>query len=216
MTTGEIKTYISYLVDDLQMTYFTSAQLLRFINQSLREAQKLLCLAGQNYYVKEAYRQTVANQKDYILPCNTLYIHRIELRQGSGTNIDRQTLSSITLNQQDNYSTFAQPVGFFLERNYLILCPIPQDATKQIYMWYTPLVDEVSSDSDIPNLPLEYHEYLAQKAASLCFVKDDRSMDNMLPVLKETEERLKAAAIERVQSHGSKVVTQGGRYLGAF
>lgn len=216
MTLVQIREYISYLVDDLEMTYFTPTQLNVFINQSLKEAQKLLTLAGNNWYVKLVSRATVQQQRDYMLPCNCLYIHRLELRQGTGTNVDRQVLSRITLNQQDDFATYAEPIGFYLEKDYLILCPIPQDNTKTMYMWVTTMVDDVSADSDVPNIPPEYVEYLAQKAASLCFVKDDRQMDNILPVFTETEKRLKAAAIERIQSQASSVVVTHGNGLISF
>lgn len=210
MTTGEIITYMSYLVDDLELGYFTQPQMLRFLNQSLREAQKLLCLAGNNWYVKVSTRDVVANQRDYMLPCDFLYLHRLELRTPANgitpNNYDRQVLDSITINQQDNFSTYAQPIAFYLEKNYLILTPIPQNADFTMWLWWSKMVDEVTQDSDVPDIPTEYVEYLAQKATSLCFVKDDRAMDNILPVFIETEKRLKAAAIERAQNQASRVV----------
>jgi len=212
MTLGELQTYVSYLVDDLDFGYFTKPQLTRFLNQSLRETQKLLCLAGENYYVKLSRRLQVANQRDYKLPCNTLYIHRLELwNSGSSpTNPDRKVLGQVTLNQQTAFSTFGEPVAFYLEKDYLILSPAPQNANNYIYLWHSPLVAEMVSESEEPDLPEEFHEYLAHKAAALCFVKDERAMSNISPLVQETEDRLKAAAKERLQSHASKVVTTRG------
>ena len=207
MTTGEIMTYISYLVDDPEFGYFTKPKLYVYINQSLKEAQKLLCAAGNNWYVKLSSRATVANQRDYLLPCNTLFIHRLELRQGNPLNPDRQVINHITLNQQDNYSTYAQPVNFYLEKQYLILVPAPQNNVQTMYLWHTPLVADVTQESDVPDLPLEFHEYLAQKAAALCFVQDDRPMENILTVYTETENRLKQAAIQRAQDFAQMVVS---------
>jgi hypothetical protein len=208
MTLSEARTYVSQLVDDPDQTYFTPAVLNLFLNQSLKETQKLLCAAGNNWYLKLVRRDMVGNQRDYLLPCDFLYLNRLEIRQGTPPNQDRQVLMSITLNQQTEFADYSDPPAcFYLEKEYLILVPAPQNNSWGLYLWYSYLVPELLMDSDEADLPEEFNEFWCQKAANLCFIKDDRAMDNIFPTMQETEKRLKQAAIQRVQASASKVVT---------
>jgi len=100
MTLGELKTLVSYWVDDLDFGYFTEDQVREFINQALREIQKYLVLAGENYYLKCVETTTVTDQADYVLPQDFLKLNRLEYIDGQTTTTQPITIDGITLNQK--------------------------------------------------------------------------------------------------------------------
>lgn len=206
MTVGEIKAYVASLVDDLQYAYFTETELLRFINQAQQETQKKLVLAGNNWYVKiDQTQSTVVNQANYTLPTDFLKMNRLELVNNPGNNEDRYSLKSITLNQKDMGFQASDSVGFYLLKNILYLNPKPQNI-RTIRMYYTYRIAAVVLDADIPDVPPEFHEYLAYLVALKCFQKDGRDPNFILQQTKVWEDNLEAEAIERNQDHASCVV----------
>jgi len=55
------------------------------------------------------------------------------------------------------------------------LYPVP-NAVKVMRLWYSPRVEDMSDDADIPDCPADYHEYLAILAARDGFLRDGRSI----------------------------------------
>lgn len=207
MTVLEIKNYVASLVDDLQMTYFTPTELLRYINQEMRETQKKLIAAGNNWYIKiDESQSTVVNQIAYTVPTDFLKFNRIELCTNINTTSEtRYNISSITLNQKDMMFAQSDVTCFYLLKKTLYL--VPQATTiRTIRMYYTYLIPEVANDSDVPDVPPEYHEYIAMLVAAQCFLKDGRDASFILKKTMMVEEALKADAIERNQDHASTVV----------
>lgn len=216
MTTGEIKAYVASLVDDLSFGYFTQAELLRYINQEIRETQKKLIAAGNNWYVKiDQSQSTVVNQIAYSVPTDFLKFNRIELVDNPGVNETRYPLCSIVLSQKDNVYTDFQPIGFYLLKSTLYLTPVPT-IVKTIRMYYTYLIPEVVLDADIPDVPVEYHEYVANLVAAKCFLKDGRDPGFIMASVKMVEDALKADAIERNQDHASVVVVVDDSGYGGY
>lgn len=206
MTVAQIKAYVASLVDDLNFDYFTNTELLRFINQAQQEVQKRLILAGNNWYVTiDATQSTVINQANYTLPTDFLKMNRLELVLNPGSQEQRYALKSITLNQKDMGFQAADSVGWYILKSTLYLNPLPQ-TVRTIRMYYTYRIAEVTSDSDTPDVPSEYHEYLAHLVAAKCFLKDGRDASFILQQIKFVEDNLTASAIERAQDHASQVV----------
>ena len=205
MNVGQIKAYVASLVDDLQFSYFTETELLRYINQAQQEVQKKLVLAGNNWYVKITTAAMVVNQKNYTLPSDFLKMNRVESVENPGVNEDRYPLCSISLNQKDNFDQSADSCAWYLIKDDIYLTPSPKTARILRY-YYTYRIAEVTIDADIPDVPLEYHEYLANLVAQRCFLKDGRDPGFILTEIRQVEDNLTASAVERAQDHASMVV----------
>lgn len=206
MTVLQIKNYVWSLVDDPSGTYFTTIELDRYINQCIRETQKKLIAAGNNWYVKiDESQSTVINQGNYSLPSDFLKINRIELVQNPGVNETRYSLQSIPLSNKDAIAFDSDTAAFYLLKSTLWLAPFPS-TVRTIRVYYTYLVAETTSDSDVPDVPPEYHEYIAMKVAEKCFIKDGREATLVMQNIMEVEKSLEADAIERNQDHASRVV----------
>lgn len=194
------------MVDDPNGDYFTATEVLRYINQMQAETQKLLIQAGNNWYIKiDATESTVINQGNYTVPSDFLKMNRIELVQNPGTNETRYAIQSITLNQKDSICFDSDVAGFYLLKNILWLSPFPT-TVKTIRKYYTYRIADVAIDADIPDVPLEYHEYLADRVAETCFLKDGRDPGFIRARCMQVEEFLKRDSIERNQDHASRVV----------
>lgn len=215
MTVLDIENYVASLVDDLNFDYFTKPQLLRFINQAAQQTQQKLVLAGNNWYVKlDVSVPTVINQTNYALPTDFLKMNRLEsVLNISTVNEQWYTLNSVTLNQKDMNYIDTESSCFYFLKNTLYLQPPPQ-TVRTLRMYYTYRIADVVLDADIPDVPPEYHEYIANLVAQRCFLKDGRDPGFILTQLKEVEDNLAASAIERAQDHASTVVIIAEDYSG--
>ena len=206
MTLGEIKTYVAGLVDDPQMTYFGTTLLTTFANHAQGEVQKLLIQAGQNYYITGHTFASVAYQQGYSLPANFLKLNRLEYITGTAPNDSVYPIGSITMNQQDNFQRYANyPAAFYFSQYQVQLVPIP-DSVQSFRMQYTYRVADMTSDSDTPNIPIQYQTYLAYLMAIQCFIKDSRDPGTLLSYTSKIEEEIKRDAVERAQDRAPSVV----------
>ena len=65
----------------------------------------------------------------------------------------------------------------------------------------------MTSGTDEPDLPTQYHEYIAVIAALDCFLKDDRRPDTLLVKKKFYEDMMKKDQENRVETGPRMVVT---------
>lgn len=182
MTRGEIKQLARFWLDDENGGYFTDAFMDRVINQAQRELQKELLQAGESYYTICAEFSTVVNQRDYALPSDFFQLDKLELiTSGSGDTASTRRLEPIqrteidTLNYNLANTSSGEPFNYVLNKNTYSLYPVP-DVSKVMRLWYSPRVSDMSSDSDVPDAPADYHEYIAIMAARDGFLRDGRAI----------------------------------------
>jgi hypothetical protein len=206
MNLGEVKAFASYLVDDLNMTYFGTTQMTAFANHAQAETQKLLIQAGQNYYITGHTFASVAYQQGYSLPANFLKLNRLEYVIGTAPNDSVYPVNSITMNQQDMFQRYGNyPAAFYFSQYQIQLVPIP-DAVTSFRMKYTYRVADMTADANTPDVPTQYHDYLAYLVAIQCFIKDGRDPSTLLQYTMKVEEEIKRDAIERAQDRAPSVV----------
>lgn len=226
MTFQELRSLVWYLVDDQQGIdtgsggYFTTTQVNVFLNNAQKEVQKQLLQAGEMYYLKTVETATVDDQQDYVLPSDFLKLHRLEyvLSGSTPTTEDTLMLERVTLNSSDRINQKSgTPIAYTIKKNRLSLYPIPDTADKTLRLFYSYRVTDMSANSDEPDCPLEFHEYVAILAAESCFIKDDRNPANILEKKKSYLDLLKQMAEDRAQdSSRNVVITTGDDYGGAF
>lgn len=217
MTRGEIRDLVISWLDDPNEGYFTPAQVNVWINLATRQVQMYLLQAGENYYMKPVESMTVANQADYILPSDFMVEHRLEyVISGTGPNENRQPLTEITTNQQDLISiTSGMPTNYYIKKDRVTLSPTPSQAWL-LRLYYSPIVPDMFSDLDVPDVPEQYQEYIAIVAAFNGYVKDDRVPNNISAKMAEFKDILKKMAETRVQDHSRRIVETTSYEFGAF
>lgn len=213
MTLGEIKALARYWLDDDDGGYFTDAIMNRFINQAQREAQKRLLQAGEEYYTICVETSTVASQRDYALPSDFYKLMRIErITSGSGDTAATERLYPLTRNEIDvagyNGITGADlglPYNYVINKDTFSLYPVP-NVVKTIRLWYAPRVSDMDDDADIPDVPVDYHEYLAILAARDGFLRDGRSLAPIESKLDYYDQMFKQLADSRSEDSPRYVV----------
>lgn len=208
MNFGQLQSLVSYYLDDLQFTYFTPTQVQQFINNAQREVQQKLIQAGQNFYLTAVQTPTVANQEGLALPDDFLKIEHCELITGGVyPNEQRSILEHSTHRESDivNYAP-GQPVTFFLQKNCLILRPIPDVSTYILRLHYQYRVSDMTADGESPDVPLEYHEYIAILAAIDGFLKDQRDPSPFFAKRDYYEMSLKQSSNDRMEDKPRGVV----------
>ena len=197
MNLGQLKTLVCSWLDDPQMTYFTPANLTVWLNNAQRECQKQLIQTGENYYTQKSSTTMVVNQPDYTLPSGFMRCHKLEIvTSGSGVNEVRQMLAPVTLVQLDQVSmSTGQPEAYNIKRNCVSVRPIP-DTAFTTYLHWSYEVADMANDTDVPDVPRRYHEYVAVLAALDGFVKDGRDMSQLLAKKESYQQLMKQDAQE--------------------
>jgi hypothetical protein len=222
MNRGEIKDLALVWLDDVDQGYYTDTIMDRFINQAQREVQKKLLKAGDDYYTICVETSTVANQRDYQLPTDFFQLMRIErITQGSGDTATTERIYPITRNEVDvaGYNTTGSagqglPFNYVINKNTFSLYPVPSSVVT-LRLWYAPRVADMSLDADTPDVPADWHEYIAILAARDGFLRDDRSLGPIESKLLYYEKMLDETAESRsVDSPRMVVATPDG--FGAY
>lgn len=217
MTFRQLKDLVASWLDDLQFGYFTEPQVEVFINNATKEVQKRLIKAGQNYYNIPVQTTLVVNQNDYVLPDDFKKLHRLEVViSGSCPNESVQEILPITTNQQDLVPTgVGTPLCYYFKKSRLVLKPAP-DTALTMRMIYSYLVQDMTLDTDTPDVPESYHELIALLAAQDGFIKDGRSSPLLEKKLKQFEDDMDSDAQERNQDSPRSIVQTTNDYSGAF
>lgn len=215
MNLGELRTLVSVWLDDVNNGYFTAAQLNVWLNNAQREAQKFVIQAFEGHYKKCVETTTVANQREYQLPSDFKKLSRLEyiLSGSSFQTEDRVRLTKITENQQDFFSeNTGTPTSYYFQGDKVILVPCP-DQAKTLRLTYMYRVTDMSNDSDEPDVPEDYHEYLAVLATLDGLYRDGREAGPYLEKKRYYEEQFRRDAEERnVDEPRTVVQTQDDDY----
>lgn len=207
MTRAQIKTLVRGWLDDPNGTYFIDTDVNTWINLAHRQLQMMLLQAGNNWYMKPVESYTVVGQSDYLFPSDFMVEHRIEvILSGSGTTENRQPLVAISTNEQDFVpTTSGNPACYYIKKDRFTISPTP--ATAQLMrLYYSPLVTDLAADSDTPDCPEQFMEYIALLAAFNGYIKDDRAPQNLMAKKAEFEALLKQMSVERTQDRSRQVI----------
>lgn len=208
MTFLEIQELTSDWVDDPDNGYFTLPILKKRINLALRELQKRLISANEEWYSTCVKTSTVINQNVYALPSDFLQVLRLEyVAQGSGTTATTQQIQAITPNQRNQVvDKSGDPLWYWMQKNNVVLAPTPNRVV-EVHLEYSYYVADMVNDNDVPDAPAQFHEYIPILAARDCFIKDGRPTAPILEKLAMYETLLKQIAQQR-QADGSRMTVR--------
>lgn len=94
--------------------------------------------------------------------------------------------------------------------------PAPNASNLVLRLYYSPMVADLSGDSDVPDVPEQFMEYVAIIAAYNGFIKDDRVPDNLIVKAKGYEELMKKAVTQRTQDRSRSVVITNDYAVGSW
>lgn len=217
MTRAQLRALIGQWVDDPDFGYFSESTLNTFLNNALYEVQKRLIMAGENFYVKCATTPTVLQQEEYSLPSDFWGVRRITLiTSGSGVTATKQDLNPISIGQRQMFAKTGSPEAFYLKKNSLIMVPAPSSASWTIELEYAYRIATMTNDSDEPDVPVHFQEYIAILAAYNCYIKDDRVPSILEKKKEEYEKQLDEAADNRIMSRARTVIITPEGFFGNY
>lgn len=207
MTRAELSALVVGWLDDTKQGYFTPTIVNLWLNLAQRQVQFELIGAGQNYYVKPYETLTVSGQGDYVFPANMIDIDRIEIVvSGTGPDEDKRPIEIVTLNQQDSVpKQLGCPDTCYIKKDRFTLLPTP-DKQYVIRLYAELKVQDLIADTDVPDVPEHFMEYVAIVAAFNGYIKDDRTPENLVAKKAEYREILRKIADQRKRNHSRKVV----------
>lgn len=210
MTFAELKAAVSYTLDDLNFGYFTETQVGLWLNQSQRRLQKRLIKAGQNFYTKCVQTTLVVNQNDYVLPEDFKEVNKlVVVVSGSPPNESLSPVLPITMGQQTLMGTgVGTPCWYVIKKNRLSLSPAPDTALPLRLIYTYDPVDMVLS-SDVPDIPVSYHEFLVLLASQQGFIKDGRENALITKKILEFEGEIDTDAAQRNVDQPRQIVETG-------
>ncbi len=208
MTLADLQTLTLDILDDPSAGYFTLPILNQRLNLSLRELQKRLISANENYYTVCSTTNTVIGQAAYALPSDFLQFVRLDyITQGSGPTAQTQKLKYITPNQIDLIpETSGAPAYYYTQKNNIILAPVP-NSVLTLHLEYSYYVTDMVLTTDVPDAPQQFHPYIAYLTARDCMVKDGRSLQSIETQLSQYEMLLKQIAVQR-EADDTRMVIQ--------
>lgn len=213
MNFGDLQQLVLSWVDDLSAGYFTIPQISRFINNAQLEVQKQLIQSGQNWYQKCVETATVYNQNSYVLPADFLKVDHMTIvtgNAGQGGNEMKHPIFHSTHAEADqvNY-TLSCPRTFYLAKNCIVFAPYP-DKVYLLRMDYDYLVADMVFQTDTPDIPRQYQEYIAVLASIDCFLKDQRDPSPFFSKKQYYEDMMKKDAQDRMVDRPRMIVETGG------
>lgn len=217
MTFLELQNYMAQELDDLNFGYFTQPQVQSWLNRAQLEVQRLLIQAFENYYTICSQTMLIQGQPDYFLPENFLKVDLLEyVVSGNYPNQNMNQIIPITTAQQYMLPTGnAPPAGYYLTKNKFICVP-PPDNNYICKILYTYRIADMVNDNDQPDMPEQYHEFIAIVALLNGFIKDDRNPVNLLKKYDTYLDSIKKDAENRRVDAPRRVVTTYDSYYSGY
>lgn len=150
----------------------------------------------------------MAGQQAYALPSDFVQIVRLEwYNTGTAATSLSTKIEAMTPNQRDLLvNVNGDPQYYSMSKNNIIIWPIPNRVV-EVHLEYNYQTAFMTADGDIPDMPLQYHEYIPILATRDCLIKDGRPLAPIQSKLDQYELLLKEIAVQR-QADGPRMVTQ--------
>jgi len=198
MNVGEIGTRVKRQFGDESGVQLTDDDLYRYINDGVRQ----LILQNEELLQTVGTTSAVVGQQDYPLPVDLLILKSVSYKVPGQTTFYR--LEGRTFNDFNEYvenwdstDTIAQgvPETYMRYGDHISLYPVPNVAgTSNIKIYYNRKPVDVANLTDIPDIPVLYHEVLVKYCLSQAY---------------EMDEDLEAAALKGQQISGDMTLLRG-------
>lgn len=183
MTFAQMVTAVSELInqpltDDTKTVTLTSVK--RNLNRGYKKIVNRVCALDQDYYLRLAKANTVANRAVYSLPTDFKQLRRLDViytgtTRVRGQRIDRQTI-------YDPMTTISESTPLYsIISNGIEIYPTPtSNVTSGLWLYYIEDVSDMSDDSDIANVPLGYEDLCIDYAVGMAKATQGRSDESQL------------------------------------
>ncbi len=205
MNLNELKTLFSVYVNDPYFGYFSEATATTFLNNALIQAQRRLLKMHAAYYSVCASTPLIIGQSQYSLPDDFLALFDIWIDLDNSTPPPTSRLEFIPLSKRHDFApTNGTPTHFYMLKNSLNVV-VPPDDTQTLEIVYAPKAPAMTTGTDIPDIPEQYHEFLVLLAAETALMVDDR-VSSLVDDRLEYYDKLISANEQRIQSQPRYII----------
>lgn len=173
MTFLEMQTAVGTLINQDVSTdngLVTNSEVKVNLNRGYQKVVNRIASLGQDYYVRLAKANLVADQNLYGLPSDYRRMIRVELDyEGDGNRYKASRTDTNAYGHPVDVSISEASPQYSIRGKNIDINPTPSTAvTDGMWMYYVETVNDLSSDDDEPNLPPEFSdlpiEYAVAKA----------------------------------------------------
>lgn len=183
MNLAQVRTLSRAKADEESGDFIGEVELDSYINQGLRFIYGQIVQKFEDYFIVEGtvgnggLITQVSGTYSYDLPSTLQKLVVVQMRRTSTTSDDawiRLDRTNVANNGIDIYYPLREDllhkVGYYIGGNKIFFRPVPTEAAT-IKLWFVPRVTAMTSVSDVPGIPEEYHELLAEYASIQCLRK---------------------------------------------
>lgn len=176
--------------DEQSTGYVSNVELNRYLNQGLHYIYGKIAQRFEDYFIVRGSLanggliSVVSGTDEYDLPSTMIKLVRTEYRQAnSTTENDWRVLQRVNIGTDVPRTYSPMPAGYgelggygyFVAGNKLYLRTVPYTAYS-LRLWFIPRATEMAADPDVPGIPAEYHELLAEYGALQILAKSGESL----------------------------------------
>lgn len=186
--------------------FITDSELNSYINSSIAELHDILVQSyGEDYYVKDITFTSTAQQEEYDLTTVITDDDFYKLRgiDAKLNGDDWFTLQRFNFNERNRFQNFGvwdylgiTNVRYRLLGNKVRFSPAP-DSEIQIRIWYIPVAEKLSADSDELRDFNQYSEYVITDACIKMLAKEESDASVFIAQKADLKRRIEEAANNR-------------------
>jgi len=184
MDLSQIRTASRERADEESDGFISNSELDNYINQGVRYIFAQMVQRFEDYFiipgttVNGGEFDTVSNQQLYSLPADMHKLVKVEMRDSNSdddrdyyrikkANIANQDFSSRNTGSRYGFSSYQ----YYIAGSKVGMRPIPSGSSSTVRLWYIPFVATLVEDTDVPEIPLIYHDLISDYAAVKCLSK---------------------------------------------
>jgi hypothetical protein len=139
----------------------------RNLNRGYKKVVNRVASLNQDYYLRLAKANLVANRSVYALPSDFKSIRRLDVTFNGSTMVRGERIDRQTINDPMLVVSEVTPL-YSLISNGVELYPTPlANVTAGLWLWYIEDVSDLVEDTDIPNVPLGYEDLCIDYAVAM-------------------------------------------------
>jgi len=184
MDLSGLRTASRQRADEESDGFISNSELDNYINQGVQYIFAQMCQRFEDYFIVAGDTanggefDTVNNQQLYAMPSDLHKLVKVEMRDATSNddrdyyrlrkaNIANQDYSAQSPSSRLGYYDFQ----YYVAGNKIGLRPIPSGSANTVRLWFIPFIALLVQDTDIPEIPLIYHNLIADYAAIKCLSK---------------------------------------------
>lgn len=213
--------------DEQNTDFIPDSELDAFVNQGCRYIHSKIVARDQDYFLTKGTAgnggafTTAANTQSYSLPASLMRLAKVECRPtGSVNDNDWRAIQRLNLvnDRPEAYypRLYADSLffGYFLGSGQIHFKPVPR-SPYDVRLWFVPRFTAVTLPADVPSIPEEYHDLIAEYAAIQCLGKSGEGIFTERQKIMEMElENLLSSIGHRDQASEQMTVTDHEDYEG--